>query len=347
LRTNDIFTRITKYNQPENRFTASLVFLLEYLWGKCKDDETGRSIYCTFLNNLCNKESLPWGRQINFNIQPYEKGEDGKKRTYDFNMISPDNVIVAVEVKDTARISQVFKNDKKRLRKQAKGKYAHNCLVLLRRNYVSKEEREGVDSDVRWSELSRWLREIVDKDYFEKDSVAYYLLIQFLNYLDGKGVVMIDKINMDHIQTGLADFINFLGAVKSEAQGIFEGENLNNFETECGYYYSDENKVNVNYCGFSVLSGRERKKAYAIHLEDSHPKQISMALYDDYLDSKGRQFIKAKVKDYYDDGTNAVWFDESLETVYQKTSSLDQQDEIGRILKEMYQRFKRVTRNKL
>ena len=88
METRDIFTSITRYDKAEDRFTASLVYLLNYLWNESKGNEARRRrAYCNFLKDLCGK-TLPWGEQIFYKIQAYEPSDEGKKRTLDFEIIS-------------------------------------------------------------------------------------------------------------------------------------------------------------------------------------------------------------------------------------------------------------------
>ena len=144
METSDIFTTITRYDKPENRFTASLVYLLRHLWKESKDNEARRHAYCKLLDCLCG-EILPWGEQIDFEIQKTERADDDvDKRIPDFKITSPDNILVWVEVKDTAGITQVFKNDKGKLQKSARESgYENNRLVLLSHYSVSEKEKEG------------------------------------------------------------------------------------------------------------------------------------------------------------------------------------------------------------
>lgn len=348
METSDIFTTITRYNKPENRFTASLVYLLRHLWTKSKGNEARRSIYCGFLNDLCGGEEIAWGEQIDFEPQKYERGdEDGGKRIPDFEIVSPNNVLVWVEVKDTAKITQDFKKDKSKLRRQArKSGCAYNRLVLLRHYYISKEESRGVDHDARWSELYRWLRDMADEGTF--DDVAYYLLKQFLKHLEGKGEAMVGTITMSNIETGLADFISLMTVVKKEAEGLFDKEGLNfKVETDFGRYHDEENNGDEDYIEFRFLSGRQKQQAYSIGLWANYPKTIFMSLNRDYLESMGKRIIMSRVQQDKDFELDArlIWYERSLETVFQKNSPQEQQDEIGRLLSEMYKRFKQVTGN--
>ena len=208
-----------------------MVFLLENLWEVSEKDETRRKEYCTLLNKLCDKAVL-WGEQINFKMQVYEEDEDEGERRWDFEIASPDSVLVRVEVKDTALISQVFTDDKRRLRKEARRRgYKDNRLVLLRHYYVSKGGSKGVDSDVRWSQLYSWIRDTYRSGIFAEDCISHYLLKHFLQYLEAKGVIM-SEANIDRIETGFADLIGLLKVVKGEAENLFfEKEGLKKVET--------------------------------------------------------------------------------------------------------------------
>ncbi len=353
MRTSDIFTTITRYNQPENRFTASLVYVLQELWNYCKGDQERRDIFRHFLNKLCRDEEVPWGEYIDFEMQKTEKRDDVSERvTPDFTISSPDRVLLWVEVKDTAKVTQDFKKYKRKLRKRAReAGCGYNRLVLLRHYYVSKEESEGVDHDVRWSELSKWFRDMVDGDTFDKNSLSYCLLKQFLKHLGEKGVAMVNTINMSHVQAGLADFISLMTVVREEAKSPFDKKGLKINRVETNFWPYEEGDHVDKFVEFSFFSGKTRRLACSVELWASEAKTIYMSLYLDYLESIGRRVIMSRVpKD------NSVEFDaeykcitchESLETASQKNSLTEQEDEIGRILSEMFDRVWQTTVKKV
>jgi hypothetical protein len=341
FRMSDIFTTVTRYDKPENRFTASLVYLLQELWNYCKGDQERRDAFCHFLNKLCRDEDVPWGEYINFNIQEYEKGEDGRKRILDFKIVSPDNVLVWVEVKDTAKITQDFKKDKSKLRKRAKESgCGYNRLVLLRHYYVSKEESKGVDHDARWSEFYKWLRDMADKCTFDKNSVNYFLLNHFLKHLGEKGVSMVSTINMSHVQAGLADFISLMTVVREEAKSPFDKRDLKISRVDTNFWPYEKGDYVDKFVEFSFFSGKPRGLACSIELWASEAKTIYMSLYRDYLEGIGRRVIMSRVQKgnnvYFEDEHNCVTCHESLETVFQKNSLKEQEDEIGRLLSKMF-----------
>ena len=219
----------TRYDKPENRFTASLVYLLHYLWNESKNNEAKRRIYCSFLNRLCDKE-IVWGEQVDLEMQKSERGdEDGEKRILDFEIISSNNILVWVEVKDTASL-QDFQRDKRNLERRAKSLgYEDNRLVLLAHYPISEEKIRGIDSVVTWDMLYRWLRDIKGK--LHKHGTSHYLINQFLKYLEGKGVLVMNKIDAEHM-IGLGDLMNLLNLIKSEAERLFKQKGLKLAETE-------------------------------------------------------------------------------------------------------------------
>jgi len=338
---SDIFTTITAYDKPENRFTASLVFLLKSLWEEIKKDKTKRREYYSLLNKLCGE--VPWGADINFKIQRYEKGEDGRKRILDFEIASPDNVLAQVEVKDTVRITQVFKDDRRSLRKEARRRgYSYSRLVLLRHHYASTEQTNCVDSNTRWSQLYNWLKDMFYSGVFDKTSRAYYLLNEFLRYLEAKGVPMADIINMKSIEKGLSDLVALLQVVKEEAKNLFfTEEGLKKVETDIGEYREEDVGV-VRYVEHVFYQTRPKREAYAVGLYSHNPERIYMAVNTDYLDAKGRKLIDVRIKEdsafEQDYEYNRLWYWRQLES--------GEPDEIGRLLREMYQRLTEVTRKR-
>jgi hypothetical protein len=144
VETSDIFTTITRYDKPENRFTASVVYLIRYLWSNSKEEQ--RKALCRFLSDLCQCEFTPLDK-ISLDMQKLEKGDDDKKRILDFEVSSPKNVLVWVEVKDTAQ-HQIYKNDKVQLQEEARKRGCEGRLVLLSHYSVSEIDKKGVASHV-------------------------------------------------------------------------------------------------------------------------------------------------------------------------------------------------------
>jgi hypothetical protein len=215
LETLDLFTAVTRYNQAENRFTASLVYILEMLWNESKDVKEKQKNYYILLDQICGKQ-LIWGRQIDFLIQKYEAIENSSKRILDFEIRSLANVLVWVEVKDTAPL-QDFKHDKDQLNIIANRLgYKDNRLVVISRYPIISTKKEGIDNVVTWYMLYKSL-----KSYditLDKHSISHFLLTQFLKLLKRNGVYIMKKVNKD-IVNNLENFFNLLILVKKKLKG--------------------------------------------------------------------------------------------------------------------------------
>ncbi len=81
---DDIFSTITRYNSPENRFTASLMYLLDYLWRESEGDDGQRKALCDLLSELCGPEvRFSPTDQLSFEAQKGEKTKSKDGLTLD------------------------------------------------------------------------------------------------------------------------------------------------------------------------------------------------------------------------------------------------------------------------
>jgi len=312
VETSDIFTTITRYDKPENRFTASLVYLLDYLWNQSRGNEARRHAYYRFLDCLCGK-TLSWGEQIDFDIQSYESSDEGKKRTLDFEIISANNIRVLVEVKESAK-HQDYKEDKEKLVRRAK----HKRLVLLSRYSVSEKEKEGA-YHVIWGTLYTWLANL--RNAYGNTGTCNYLLEEFLKYLQGKGILAVKAMKGENIRTGLSDVISLLMLVKDEAQLLFGNQRLEVKEARLSTHEAH------NYIGFYVGTAHQKKGGYYIGLCDDAPYTIEMQY------NKGQD--------------NWDGFTRELDAIFQKKEEAEQRQEMGRLLKDMYKEIEKRKKKEL
>jgi hypothetical protein len=192
----DIFTATTRYEKPENRFTASLVYLLGYLWRTSDGNAIQRKALCEFLTKLCEIDFYS-AEYLDFEMQKGEKTEQDGKRVLilpDFQ-IKSENLLVWVEVKDDAPLSQKLSEYSTQLKRKAKKRTCR--LVLLRNRYISPNERQGASCDVRWSRLYALLRDL--QKGFATSEISKYLLEEFGKFLEGKGVSAVERVDRNLI----------------------------------------------------------------------------------------------------------------------------------------------------
>lgn len=309
-----LFSTVTRYDKSENRFTSSLVYLIEHLWRHSEGDNVQRRGVCAFLNRLCDKcdrEVFAIGDEIALGMQRTERTDENKKKiVLDFEIRS-NSILVWVEVKDTAPLNQSLSNYKRDLIRAAKDHCDHR-LVLLRHHFVDEKQKKGVDRDVTWDELYLLLKELLS--CFSGGSTSSYLINEFLCHLQDKGVLVVSRINRE-CADWLADFIGLVRLVKGEAENLFKsrGYNYKVSETETG---TDEE---IEYIGFYLDKGNEKKRGYSVELWASTPPTITMS-------------TKATPKD--DDWS--VWTERELIGVLELNSVDEQRREVATLLTAMY-----------
>ena len=336
---SDIFTSITKYDKPENRFTASLVYLLHKLWDRSKSDETQGRTLCDFFNKLFNA-SFYLDDDIRIVTQKTEKDEDEEGMIPDFQ-ISSQNTLVWVEVKDEAPFSQKLEQYKQGLEKKARAAgYKEWKLVLLRHHYVSKEETEGiVDNDVTWDRLHTLLKEVEASTAFSGDSLHSYLLSEFSRYLAEKGVTIVETIGGEAIKTGFVHIVGLLMLIEDEATEMFQDNELwlHVSKTEVGYY-------DGSYVEFNFDEGHSEKKGYSVGLwgpEKGYPfGSVFLKAKSAYLEEKEeKRIVEENVPQsdsFWQEDDRTVYLRRPLTSVFVKKNGQEQRQEIGRLLREMY-----------
>jgi hypothetical protein len=346
VRTSDIFTTVTKYDIPEDRFTASLVFLLEYLWRKSEENETQRKTCSEFLKNLCCVEFAPHAH-LEFELQKPEKGPGNKGVRPDFQIRS-DNELIWVEVKDSAPVKQNFRDYRNELRRKAKAK--KNKLVLLRHHYVDPDKRKGVDKDIRWSQLYTWLEELRVK--FPGQTIGHWLLKQFQQYLEGKGVPIVERIDGKRVVGGLKDLISLLTIIREEAPKVFEEKAPKSGRAK---HLGKMEVKKVDFDSKDILLyldvGKEREQGYLVCLSTDEPSTIWMGTKRENVTKlENRRISEDKLKELKDkkepvfdeDENNWIWSHRTLATVFQEVTAPKQEDRIHNLLAEMFDDFEQI-----
>ena len=354
METSDIFTTITSYKKSENRFTASLVYLLRHLWKVSKDNKARRSIYCDFLNNLCGDKQINWGEQIIFGIQKSEKeDENGEEGILDFEISSPDNTLVGVEVKDTAPLElDKLKQYKKSLKRRAKEEgYKQNKLVLLRHHFISNNDTKDADNDIRWCELYVLLRDMVGKRIFNEDSASYLLLNEFLKHMEQKGVPPVEKISIEHLK-GFQSLLSLLTLVRKEAESILGKElNLKLSDTEFGHVSEEEGEF--DYVSFYFCKGRSKSIGYYIEVyspyytePQSNSFSIGLKTRSEWVkEIEGKRLeVPPDSDDFSTDNEGFTYVTKPLDSVFNKKTLGEQSDMIGELLQEMYGQLNTIKR---
>ena len=343
MQTSDIFTSTTRYRKPENQFTASLVYLLRYLWNNSPDNSKGeqRRRLCFFLSELCG---VPFAvdQHVVFTIQKPEiedvvqdERPDNQRSVVlpDFQ-ISSDSVLVWVEVKDAAPLGQ---DQLKDYRRSLLGKAGQRKkrLLLLRNRHFTPEEQEGADRSPWWYELYVGLRTMIDSPVFEDGSSSHYLLNQFLKYMQQKGVPTVSRVDREHIK-GLPSLMSLLVIVQKEVEAIFEGSRVSSPE-----FWLDEEEPYV-YAEYSVNAPNTKSEAYLVQLwvpiaSQADGTEIVLATKDDWIRELEQRKIEVPSgnKRFFTDG-EYVYLTRPLDSVFGKDSLSEQSSTIGELLREMY-----------
>jgi len=343
VQTSDIFTSTTKYRKPENQFTASLVYLLSYLWNNGPDDSKGeqRRRLCSFLSKLCG---VPFAldQHVVFTIQKPEFEDvvqderlDNQRSVVlpDFQ-ISSDSVLVWVEVKDTAPLGQDQLKDYRRSLLRKAGE-RQKRLLLLRNRHFTPEEQEGADRSPWWYELYVALRTMIDSPVFEDGSPSHYLLNQFLKYMQQKGVPTVSKIDREHIK-GLPSLMSLLAIVQKEVEAVFEGSRVSSPE-----FSLDEAEPYV-YADYSVNAPNTKSKAYLVQLwvpttAQADGTEIVLATNDDWIrELEHRKIEVPSANDRFFTDGEYIYLTRPLDSVFEKDTLSEQSSAIGELLREMY-----------
>ena len=349
MQTSDIFTSTTKYRKPENQFTASLVYLLRYLWNNSLDNSKGeqRRRICFFLSDLCGVP-FPVDQHVVFTIQKREiedvvqderPGNQRPEILPDFQ-ISSDSVLVWVEVKDAAPLGQ---DQLKDYRRSLFGKAGQRKkrLLLLRNRHFTPEEQEGADSSPWWHQLYVGLRTMIDSSVFEDGSSSHYLLNQFLKYMQQKGVPTVSRIDGEHIK-GLPSVMSLLVILQNEVQAVFEGSRVSSPE-----FWLDEEDPYV-YAEYSVKPPNTKSEAYLVQLwvpTAAQPAGTAIALVtkDDWIreSEHSRVDVPSDDQSFYRGDDEQIYLVRPLDTVFQQDTLSEQSSAIGELLRAMRERLAR------
>lgn len=131
------------------------------------------------------------------------------------------------------------------------------------------------------------------------------------------------EIKGETIKTGLSDFFSLLMLVKEEADQLFKDLDLEVREPNLATYEGE------NYVNFYVGKARLKKEnSYCIALGEADPHSIEMQYYnkeqDDWVDAEPRQ----------------------LDAVFEKSNAAEQRQEMGGLLKEMYEELEKEKRKR-
>ena len=342
MKVGNVFTTATRFNMPEDRFTASLVFVLEYLW-KEADSESRRRACAEFLTHLCGLEFDP-DAEPGFIVHPTLRSGSKIVRP-DFEIVSADTVIW-VEVKDTAplkpgKISEYMSALQKKA--EAIGKDCRCSVVLLRHFYVDPEIRKGA-ADVQWSLLYRLLVRLknrISEHYAKEGGIGCWLLGQFVSYLENKGVVSVNRVEEEQVENGFLHLMSLFALIQDAAKRLFQdrGINVRVSKTCCSSdlicFYLDK-----------VKRGNPQERGYAIEISADDPTIITMSTKRENIGVvEGRRVIEDRLEQRK---AESVFVEEdgwiyhrgiSLKAVLQKITVEEQSDALYRVLHEMLRDF--------
>lgn len=336
MKAPDIFTTLAKYDEPENRFTAALVHLLKYLGAENNSPETQNNFWSAFLSG-CEIDVALNGK-VNLEMQKSEIKVDGRNKIIPDLQIYSNDVLIWIEVKDTADVTQNLQDYKNKLENIAKESgFKDNRLVLLRHNYISPEKCLGVDHDITWSKLYSCLNRVNEEGFYDRDSVSYYLLGQFLLHLKEKGVMVVDKINGENVIVGSKDLASLFVIIQEMGKQLFNTKGFGKFKVSRITCDSD------NIC-FWFDKGSQIGKYFTLEIDPSYPSCINMGMKLDntVLTKKDKQLLRKNIANgkLKPDDDGFVYSEGKLDSMYcQVNPKKDQSDELYRILDKMFSSF--------
>jgi len=336
---DDVFSALSKYKKPENYLTAAFLYVLESLWLKYET----RPACCEILAELFGIKFLP-NEKILFKTQRYAKARgkgkiESEKSTLDAEIASDDKCIW-IEVKDKS------KHDEKQLQKYKqeldKLPFKTKQLIFLSHNSVGTAKAYKT---ICWYEVYDSLREKLDSrpELRSNDGESHYLLTQFLEFLDQKGVQIMGIINEDDLKNGLRQLQSLLNMLKEEVRGRLlpdvpkAGENLN-------LYYMED------YIGFSFGQNRysvdipleEHKLAnyFILSMDKNKVEKIEQRrIRSNILQKKIREERLGE-----EDGD--IYARRDLSSVFQVATKDKQKFILGELLQEMWDELKEVKAKK-
>ena len=341
LMSKDIFSTLAKYEKDENYWTAALVYVLEYLWNDPNRSNEQRVACARFLERLCRlsfgpDETLCFQAQVTF-----KDTERGERSVLDARIAS-DSKYVGIEVKDTSGLNQEPKDYKERLLEAAGER---DCrLVLLRRSRLTPDEltkvRLYVDCDCRWFEVYRWMQDMKSEMSTTGTSVGRYLLEQFSQFLNEKGVPLMTRVTRDGLTRSLEEVPSLLNMVRQWAEREFERRGVTATLTK--------HFVDTGWIGFYMGSRRDARdeECYAFYVEADDPVNIIMETTEQAMEKLEKKIIdqprlrelNERVLDtYVHDNIMRVYAHRPLTTVFQKDSEAQQSDEVYLLLDGMLQ----------
>lgn len=279
---DNIFSALAKYNSAtdENYLTEAFVFLINSLL------EKERQLGLEFLTWFCvENNGFRFNTDEDISVSTQEVTEQG---TPDIKISSADKLIY-VEVKHDSSLGyQQIERYKKAL--DSSTATTKQVVLLTRFTIDFNENEERPHKHVRWFEVYNWLAHAKTQD-----SVAAYLLGQFMSFLEVKQM-SIQKVGWEYIN-GVPALNNLINMIEVAIQDVkipfhsaypkstgwdFKGFLLENKEFWCGIYYDnplvltfellDKQKFNQNHPGtanYELRKGKERLW-FRLPLEDIH-----------------------------------------------------------------------------
>jgi hypothetical protein len=338
--TRNIFGALATYEKDENYWTSALVYLLEYLWNDPARSEEQRGACARFLSKLSDAP-FSANEDIDFDVQKVVKKTEETSRSVIDARISSDSKYIGIEIKDTSGLNQEPEDYKQRLLEAAGER---DCrLVLLRRSGLTPKEFakvRGVAYDVRWFEIYSWIQEMRSAMQVTGASVGCYLLAQFSEFLNEKGVPIMTRVTKDGLAKGLAEIPSLLNMVQQWAESAFENRGLNAILTK--------HFVEAGRIGFGMGQRRDAKdeECYLFYVETDNATNLIIdtteravaKLERKNVDCSGPQELeKHGLGKYIEDNVERIYAHRPLTSVLQKDSEKEQYDEVHRLLDRMFQ----------
>jgi len=220
----NVFTALNKYKKSEDYWTRALLYVLEYLWGHQMNIETRRKC-AEFLTHLSTIEFTPQDN-LSFKTQRccprMSKLDKGIRLDAE---ISTDDKCIWIEVKDEAQLGEGQLQNY--ILKMEELPHDIKKLVLLRRAFIDvKRVRDLGVRDIRWFEVYDWMMDLRScmQQNAEDEGIASYLVEQFLQFLEQKGVPVMSRIMEHEFEKGVRSLQSLVDMLRQAGETVLSAE---------------------------------------------------------------------------------------------------------------------------
>ena len=337
----NVFTALSRYRKSEDYWTSALLYVLEYLWTHQMSVETRRRC-AEFLTYLSTIEFTPQDN-LCFKLQRFCSGRSKLDKGSRLDAeISTDNKCIWIEVKDEAQLG--IDQLQNYIVKMEELPHGVKKLVLLRRAFIDlKGVRDLGVRDVRWFEVYDWMVGLQScmQQNAESQHIASYLVEQFLQFLEQKGVPVMNRIVKHEFEEGVRSLQSLVDMLKQAGETVLSAE-------------AEPWNGITDYHGRRYVEIPFKKGCYRLGIPfDDVPNRLVLWMDPDKVKKHEHRSlnpeelttsIKTGMLRQDDDGTIAST--ESLKSFFEPSDKKDQYDELTSIIQRVFQRFEKIKKRK-